>query len=334
MEKRIGKKYRYMGNLALILWILAGLFGCGMKQESPVAESGAEESTELAADENAEVIFSLQDGEICSIWTENDVLYAFVASKDRNMPYGIYEVRDGSLLEETPYSAIMESWNGTEMKKTPAASYEYEARLGRNDVLYLLGRNQEGNVKRCYWMEKSFYTDIPFYEKYQNRVVSDVEISKDGSIYLESGSGGYMIPYDDFYGRIGVWVNSETGRTILGERRMYQLAEGGIYVWDFPSGASMEVIRCDVLTNGNTPVFIDKSDGIYLVGSDGLAYLPYGGSIWEILADREEMGIFDNVFDLKQIWVCGEDLYLTGIDTQTGQWQIRKKELPGKGVKK
>ena len=111
------------------------------------------------------------------------------------------------------------------MKKSPASSYEYEARLGRNQVVYLLGRDKEGNVKRCYWMEKTFYTDVPFYKKYGGMTFSNIEISNKGEIYLEKTSGGLIIPYYDFYERIGFGVSTEKRRTVLGERRAYQLVQ-------------------------------------------------------------------------------------------------------------
>lgn len=351
--KRTGIKYRYIGTLALLFWILAGISGCGVWGTGPADESRMEDSVgedvgsgkdeeaeekESEEEENgerdAEVVLSLQEGELRSIWMEQDVLYAFVASGDKKKSYGIYEVTDSGLSEETPYKDVMEQWSGSEMGKAAVASYEYEARQGRNGVVYLLGRDEEGCVRRCYWMEKNFYTDVLFYEKYERRAISNIEISRTGKLYLESAYGGFMIPYDDFYGRIGLGVNTETKRTILGEQRMYQLSEGWIYVWDIPSGATMEMIRCDVLANGRTPVFIDKDDSIYLVGSSGLAYLPKEGSIWEILVDKDEEGFSDSGFDLKQIWVYEEDLYLSGIDMETGWWQILRRKLPGKAVKK
>ena len=340
MGKRTGKKYKNIGILVLLLWILAGIFGCGIQGTDPADESVIDENVQddevgENEDEGAEVVLSLAEGEIRSIWMEKDVLYAFVSSGDKKKTYGIYEVRDGGLLEETPYSEVMERWLQTEMKKAPASSYEYEARLGRNDVVYLLGRNGEGDVKRCYWMEKTFYTDILFYERYERRTIRNIEISRTGKLYLENTYGGDMIPYGDFEGRIGVGLTNWQGRTtVLGEQRMYQLVEGWIYVWGIPSGATMKMIRCDSLTDGSTPVFIDKADGIYLVGSSGLAYLPIDGSIWEILVDKDEEGLSGSAFDLRQIWVYEEDLYLSGIDMETGRWQILRRKIPGKAVKR
>lgn len=339
----------------LLLWILAGvLSGCGVRGKGEAEEIGEDEKSgesqqdsvitdgmekdSVKADgeeeETTETLLSLTDGEIRSIWTENGVLYAFVASGDKEKPYGIYEIKDGGLLGETPYSDVMERWLGTEMKKSPASSYEYEAGLGRNEVVYLLGRDKEGNVKRCYWLEKNFYTDILFYEKYEGRIISNIQISRAGKIFLENSYGGFMIPYDDFYGSIGFGVNWGTRSTVLGEMHMYQFTEGWIYVWDIPSGGSMEMIRCDVLNDGSVPVFIDKKDGIYLACERGLAYLPEGGSIWEILIDKDEAGFLGGAFDLKQIWVCEEELYLRGVDMETGRWQILKRNLPGKAVRK
>ncbi len=333
------KTNRYIVFLILLFWTLAGLSGCGIQ-----GKAAAEESIEDTAEENGkeskdeeeftETVLSLSEGEIRSIWMEKDILYVFVASDNKEKPYGIYEVRDGSILEETPYSEIMEQWLGTEMKKSPASSYEYEARLGRNQVVYLLGRDKEGNVKRCYWMEKTFYTDVPFYKKYGGMTFSNIEISNKGEIYLEKTSGGLIIPYYDFYERIGFGVSTEKRRMVLGERRAYQLAAGWIYVWDIPSGANMDKIRCNSLTNGSTEVFIDKDDSIYLMGSRGLAYLPCDGSIWEILVDVNEEGFSGSAFDLKQLWIYEENLYLAGRDMETGQWQILRRKIPGKAVKK
>lgn len=330
----MGKINGYIVFGVLLLWISAGIFGCGVQGRETAEESPMENSKRENAEDAAETVLSLPGGEIRSIWMEKDVLYAFAASDDKEKPYGIYEVRDGSLSEDTPYKEVMEQWLGTEMKKSPAFSYEYEARLGRNEVVYLLGRDKEGCVRRCYWLEEAFYTDIPFYEKYEGRAISNIEISRTGKIYLENHYGGFIFPYDDFYGSIGFNVNAETKRAILGERHMYQLAEGWIYVWDIPSGASMEMIRCDVLENGGTPVFIDKSDGIYLMGGNGLAYLPDGGNVWEILVDKDEPEFSGGTFDLRQIWVCEAELYLRGMDMETGRWQIRRRSLPGKAVKK
>lgn len=334
----------------LLFWISAGLLsGCGVQGRDAVKEIGedgqSKESqqnsmktdgveTDGEEEETVEMLLSLADGEIRSIWTENGILYAFVASGDKEKPYGIYEIKDGCLLEETPYSDVMERWLLTEMEKFPASSYEYEAGLGRNEVVYLLGRDKEGNVKRCYWMEEHFYTDILFYEKYDERVISNIQISRAGKIFLENSYGGFMIPYDDFYGSIGFGVNWDTRSTVLGEMHMYQFTEGWIYVWDIPSGGSMEMIRCDVLNDGSVPVFVDEKDGIYLAGEKGLAYLPEGGSIWEILVDKDEEGFLGGAFDLKQIWVCEEELYLRGVDMETGRWQILKRKLPGKAVRK
>ena len=137
-----------------------------------------------------------------------------------------------------------------------------------------------------------------------------------------------------FYERIGFGVSTEKRRTVLGERRAYQLAAGWIYVWDIPSGANMDKIRCNSLTNGSTEVFIDKDDSIYLMGSRGLAYLPCDGSIWEILVDVNEEGLSGSAFDLRQLWIYEENLYLAGRDMETGQWQILRRKIPGKAVKK
>lgn len=340
MGKWTGKKYRNIGIWVLLLWVLAGLCGCGIQGMDPADESvidGNVQDDEVGEneDEEAEVVLSLEEGEIRSIWMEKDVLYAFVASGDKKKTYGIYEVRDGGLLEETPYSEVMEQWSQTEMKKARASSFEYEARLGKNDVVYLLGRDDEENVGRCYWMEKTFYTDILFYKRYEGRYIRNIEISRTGKIYLENTYGGYMIPYGNFEDSIGVGLSSWQGRTtVLGEQRMYQLVEGWIYVWEITTGASLGMIRCESLTDGSTPVFVDKDDNIYLVGNNGLAYLPRDGSIWEILVDTDEEGFSGSAFDLRQIWVYEEDLYLSGIDKETGQCQILRRKIPGKAVKK
>lgn len=340
MGKRTGKKYRNIGILVLLLWVLAGLFGCGIQEtdsadESVIDENVQDDEVGEDEDEGAEVVLSLAEGEIRSIWMEKDVLYAFVASGDKKKTYGIYEVIDGGLSEDTPYRDVMEQWTQTEMKKARASSFEYEARLGRNDVVYLLGRGDEEYVGRCYWMDKTFYTDILFYKRYDGRAIRNIEISRAGKIYLENSYGGYMIPYGNFEGSIGVGLSSWQGRTtVLGEQRMYQLVEGWIYVWDIPSGATLEMIRCDSLGDGSTPVFVDKDDDIYLVGINGLAYLPRDGSIWEILVDKDEEGLSASAFDLRQIWVYEEDLYLSGIDKETGCWQILRRKIPGKAVKK
>lgn len=371
MKKGTGKIYRYIGAFVMLSWMLAGFLGCGRTGESETEENETGEMEqdfqEPENDRTLEEVLSLSGGELRSIWMEDEELYAFVAAEDKEKPYRIYQVKDGSFLGENRYSDIMDQWIRTELKKAPASSYEYEARLGRNGVVYLLGRDKEGNVKRCFWMEEAFCTDILFYEKYEGRTISNIEISRTGKIYLESRYGGFMIPYDDFYGRIGLGLNNWEGRrTVLGEQRMYQFAEGWIYVWDIPSGASMEMIRCDVLTDGMTPAFIDKDDSIYLVGSSGVAYLPRDGSIWEILIDKDEAGFYSGTsgskaiwvhegeerhlmevdaetgewqfysgtFELKQIWVHEEELYLMGKDAETGKWQILKQNLPGKAVKK
>lgn len=338
MVKRT-KKYRNIGILVLLLWVLSGLFGCGIRGTDPADESGTDANVQddeagETEDEEAEVVLSLAEGEIRSIWMEKDALYAFVASGDKKKTYGIYEVSDGELLEETPYRDVMEQWIQTEMKKMPASSYEYEARLGRNDVVYLLGMDDEENVRRCYWMEKTFYTDILYYEMYDGVPIRNIEISRTGRIYLENTFGGYMTVYGGYDG-IGAGLgNWQERTTVLGVQRMYQLVEGWIYVWDIPSGATLKMIRCDSLEDGSTPVFIDECDGIYLVGTNGLAYLPRDGSIWEILVDKNEKGFSGSAFDLRQIWVYEEDLYLLGIDMETDRWQILRRKIPGKAVKK
>lgn len=338
--KRMKKTDRYHRFFILPIFILAGLLiGCGVEGTDRIPENAASdnmgEDTGENGEEDVELLLSCPEEKIRSMWMDGETLYVFAKTGEKEEPYGIYEVKEGALLEETPYREIMERWNGEEMKKYPVSSYEYEARLGRNGVVYFLGRDKEGNVKRCYWMEERFYTDILFFEKYEEMFISNIEIGRTGKIYLENIYGGFLIPYDDIYGSIGVGVSSWNKRkTVLGERRMYQFTEGWIYVWDIPSGASMEMIRCDVLDNGETSVFIDKMDGIYLAGESGLAYLSDGGSVWEILVDKEDMKFSDGAFDLRQIWVCEEELYLSGVDVKTGNLQIIRRKIPGRAVKK
>ena len=100
------KTNRYIVFLILLFWTLAGLSGCGIQ-----GKAAAEESIEDTAEENGkeskdeeeftETVLSLSEGEIRSIWMEKDILYVFVASDNKEKPYGIYEVR-----------AV--AWNGNE----------------------------------------------------------------------------------------------------------------------------------------------------------------------------------------------------------------------------
>lgn len=326
------------GIAALIfLCITAGMTGCGSRgmeeisEENPLPVNEREQDFEEHSENQEELVLSLAENEeIRSMWMEGENLYVFLAPFFGGGSYRICQVKEKALLEENKYTGVMEECVRDHLGKPPASSYVYEARYGRNHVVYLVGKNGKGEVKRCYWLQENFYTDVLFYKKYKGRFIKDIEISRQGKIYLES-YGGYIIPYGDFDGRIGF---ASDYISTLGDHFIYQFAPGWIYKWEFRVNSPMERIKCDTLAKSGGPIFIDEKEGIYVAGTAGLAYLPYEGTIWEILIDGDIKGFDASVFDLKQMWVNGTEVYLLGQETETGAWQILKYHIPGEAAVK
>lgn len=329
------RKFYLQTVLVLMFCILTGCAGTssgeGSRDDPKEPESGA-----VSGRENREadtVLIFPKDEEIRSMWVEKDELYVFTAagSETGKMQYRLCLVKDGSLSDDTKYKETMGQFIREELGKADAVSLEYEARFGRNGVVYLLGRNDEGVIKKCYWFSESYYARIPFDEllegiDYKDTNINNIEISKSGRIYLAYNS--QMCRYDQIYR--GVGLESIHGqRFALGNLYIYELVPGRIYRWnmngEYPPA---EMVECDTLTDEDMPYFIDSGDNIYIAGSYGLSYLPHGGTIWEILMDTGTEGFDSTAFDLKQIWINGQDLYLLGQDLETEEWKILKHQLP------
>lgn len=340
MQKHREKNKRYYCLQAVLFLMFSILAGCSRADSgNELSEDTKEPEITNLADENekgqADTILTLSaDEEIRSMWMEKDELYVFMAVKTAagKSRYQLCLVKDGSLSYETKYRATMDDFNKEELEKADAASYEYEAGLGRNNVVYLLGRDEEGAVRKCYWFSESYFADIPFDELfkdmyYDDMKIDNIEISKSGKIYLAYDS--HMCPYDNIFRGVGLGPISGQ-RFALGNLYVYEFVPGRIYRWDINEEyyPPAEMIECDTLTDEDMPYFIDPGDNIYIAGSYGLSYLPHGGSIWEVLLDTDTEGFDSTAFSLRQIWLNDWDLYLLGQDLETKEWKILKHQLP------
>lgn len=314
-----------MNAVALVL--LCMLTACGN------AERTERETEKRTAETEQTLLLLPEEEEIRSMWVDQGEVYVFTAQRQKTgkVRYRLCMVKDGALTEDTKYAAVMEECREEALEADETASYEYEAGFGRNHVVYFLGRDEEGAVRKCYWLSETYYADIPFYKLYENQYDNDlrietIEIGKSGTIYLAYNS--LMRPYDHFYRGVGLGP-IEGQRFALSNLYIYELVPGRIYRWDINEEyPPAQMIECDTLTNGEMPYFIDSGDNIYIAGSYGLSYLPYGGSIWEVLLDTGAEGFDSTEFVQKQIWVDGKELYLMGQDPETKEWKILRHRLP------
>lgn len=263
-----------------------------------------------------------------SAWMEDDEVYVLLGQPDgRPMDMQIRKVEDGSItMEMTKYSKPMSACIKNALMKSPGRNYTYEACLGYDGDLYLLGRDNQNYLKRLYALNENGYRNIPVLADLKDSDLLSLSVNRNGILYISDPAGMYVYNQEKrtYLAYNSASATKEYHNMALGTQMLYQVMRSRIYIWNVEGDdyAFDNWIRSDIISSAENVACADEANNLYIANNRGISFLPYGGTLWETIIDDSYMGFDTAVYELQQMWVNDNECYIWSNNKESGEQTI------------
>lgn len=273
-----------------------------------------------------------KDGNVVSIFFEEEKPYCFVCQEDENGKK-IYQIIDPADTNEektgSKYSASLRHLQADEEAFCSDNPLSFEAQCPEPDKLYLIGKDENGYVKKiyCLFPKSTEYSVINMLDKLRKQNVLDLYFTKNNTCFIRTTAHIYIynLIFHVFQWSCYTYYYEDICHFVPATDYAYYLSKGKIYYIDLNSfDGYMTHVRNDRLSDINSPACVDDTNRIYIATNNGIMSYSPTGTLWELLisATGKEGFQVENYTPLCLFKTSNETFYLAVKEKESGQVKI------------